>query len=296
MNAKKRDFDVTGLEAGKLWDEIVHAGEDTVAVARASYEAGGKARHRLQATAWLMFDARFSPEARDFAVELLDDRSRKVVEAAARTLAWGWDVTLLPRIRAAAERRNDAARSYIDAAIAATEAGDPNLLYNYQNGGNARISVADHGWREKRGGLLRGAQFPHVSVLLDVAREASANHGSLVGNRQPRSEQEFRADIEIKACWVLGAPVGGYLVARARGKEWWIEEVAVNELGRQSGFARQLLAFAEQEGRRRGCALAVLGAYSKAAADLELFSQLGYIEAKRRDDDGIDRTILEKAL
>ena len=80
-----------------MWDEIARSGEDTVAVARASYGTGGNARHRFHAVAWLTFDARFSAEAREFAVELLDDRSSKVVEVASRALAWGWDVTLLSR-------------------------------------------------------------------------------------------------------------------------------------------------------------------------------------------------------
>lgn len=154
MNANDRNFDITGFEAGKLWDRILRDGGDPVAVARASYRAGGPARHRLNATYVLLFEARHSAEARAFAAELLDDRAQRVVEAAARALAWGQDRTRLPVMQAAADRRrgqrNTKPLEDIEAAIRAVEAGNPDLFLDRRGSGCLHLSVIDKRWHAKK--------------------------------------------------------------------------------------------------------------------------------------------------
>jgi hypothetical protein len=297
VRANARNFDVARPEAAKMWNEIVRSGEDTVAVARASYGAGGNARHRFHAVAWLTFDARFSAEAREFAVELLDDRSSKVVEVASRALAWGWDVTLLSRMRKAAERTNGAKRADIEAAIAATEVGNPDLFLDRTGGGNLHMFVADHDWRELRGGLIRVAQPRHVPALLDIAPEGSPHRVPLVGCEPPLNEQDLRALIDAKTCWIVGAPITGNLVAQMRGSDWSVESIAVTKREQDSALWWQLVGFAEQEGRRRGLEQIVLNTRARAWPDREAFGRHGYREADRSgDENGLEAVFYEKAL
>jgi GNAT superfamily N-acetyltransferase len=298
VRANARNFDVTGFEARKMWDEIARSGEDTVAVARASYEAGGNARHRFHAVHCLLFDARFSAEAREFAVEILDDRSRMVVEAASRALAWGWDVTLLSRRRKAAERANGAKRADIEAAIAATEVGNPDLFEDRTGGENRQHwLVMDHHWREIRGGLIRVAQPRHIPALLDSAPEGSSYRVPLVGCEPPLNEQDIRALIDAKTCWIVGAPITANLVAQVSGSDWSIKSIAVTEREQDSGIGWQLVEFAEQEGRRRGLERIVLNARARAWSDREAFGRHGYREADRSCDvGGLEAVLYEKAL
>ncbi len=244
MTAAARDFDVAGSEARRLWHEIARTGEDTVAVARASYARPGKARHRLNSIAWLAFDAQFCRDARLLAVEALGDRSSKVVEAAARALAWGWDVTLLAPMREAEARASGAARADIAAAIAAAEAGNPNLFLDRTGGGRLRLHVADHDWRALRGGLVRTARPDQAATLAEIARTTGAS------GRAPTQEELRAAWDNGPTCWIAGEPVAGFVVARAAGGALTVETVAATD----PGTRRTLLDFAGAEARRRGLA------------------------------------------
>lgn len=147
-----RSFDITGFEAARLWDSVLRAGEDPVAVARASYAAGGPARHRVNATYVLIYEARRSAEARAFAVALLHDRSDKVVEFAAQALAWGLDRSHLPAMREALSRQTGAKAHHIRAAIAAVEAGNPDLFLDRKGTGCLHLRIMDRNWHAKKPG------------------------------------------------------------------------------------------------------------------------------------------------
>jgi ribosomal protein S18 acetylase RimI-like enzyme len=295
MAAKARNFDVTYPVASGMWRVIAWSGEDTVAVARASYEAGGNVRHRVHAVAFLSFDARYSAEAREFAVELLEDRSPRVARLASDALAWGGDVTLLSRMRKIAAERTDGAKRDIEDAIAQVEFGNQHLFPHRTRGPN--VMFGDHDWRQMRGGLIRVAQPRHVPLLLDSAPEGASSRVPLVGCDPPLNEQDIRALVEARSCWMVGAPVTGTLVAQLSGRDWLIKSIAVAEQEQDSGLAWELVEFAEQQGRRRGLERIVLNARARAWPDLEAFGRHGYREADRScDEDGLEAVLYEKAL
>ena len=295
LNVKQRNFDVASTVARNMWNEIAESGEDTVAVARASYLAGGNARHRLNSIAWLTFDVRFSSEARKFALELLQDRLSRVVEAAARALAWGWDVTLLPQMRKAAASQKGASRADILAAISAGEAGNPSLFIDRTNGGKLHMQVADHDWRVLRGGLVRNAQRRHGQSILAIARTPPKNEYPHIGSQPMLDEGAVLSSIEEENCWIVGDPISGYLLAQIKNDHWWINNAAVTQLGWSNGSFTHLLEFAEQEGRRRGFDRLLLAKCKGSATDL-LCTKLGYhsITATNSKRDGEE--ILEKVF
>lgn len=297
MTAKARNFDVPYAEASGMWRVIAWSGEDTVAVARASYEAGGNVRHRVHAVAFLSFDARYSAEARELAVELLADRSPRVVRIASDALAWGGDVTLLSRMRKIAAERTDGAKRDIEDAIAQIESGNRHLFPHRTTPGGRNVMFGDHDWRQMRGGLIRVAQPRHVPLLLDSAPEGSSSRVPLVGGEPPLNEQDIRALVEARSCWMVGAPVTGTLVAQLSGSDWSVRRIAVTEPKQDSGLAWQLVEFAEQQGRRRGLERIVLNARAQAWPDLEAFGRHGYRAANQSSgEDGGATVLYEKAL
>ena len=297
MTAKARNFDVTYPEACGMWDVIAWSGEDTVAVARASYEAGGKARHRFNAAARLILDARYSVEAREFAVELLEDRSAEVARLASYALAWGGDVTLLSRMRKMAAERKDGAKRDIEDAIAQIEFQNQHLFPDRTTPGGLNLMASDHDWRQMRGGLIRVARPLHVPLLLGIGPEGASSRVPLVGCEPPLNEQDIRALVEVRSCWIVGAPVTGTLVAQLSGSDWLIKSIAVAEEEQDSGLAWQLVDFAEQQGRRRGLERIVLNAQARAWPDHAAFARHGYREADRSSDlDGRETVLYEKAL
>ena len=62
------------------------------------------------------------------------------------------------------------------------------------------------------------------------------------------------------------------------------------------GIGRDLLAFAEDEARRRGCAELRLLTNERMARNIALYARLGYVETDRREDEGFRRVFMAKRL
>jgi GNAT superfamily N-acetyltransferase len=200
-------------------------------------------------------------------------------------------------MRKAAERTKGEKRADIEAAIAATEAGNPDLFRDRTGGGRAHILVGDHEWREMRGGLIRAAQPRHIPALLDIAPEDSSCRVPLAGCEPPLNEEDVRALVEARTCWIVGAPITGTLVAQVSGSDLSIKSIAVTEREQDSGIGWQLVEFSEQEGRRRGLERIILNARARAWSDREAFGRHGYREADRSCDvGGLEAVRYEKTL
>jgi GNAT superfamily N-acetyltransferase len=140
---------------------------------------------------------------------------------------------------------------------------------------------------------IRPARSADAAGLAEIARAAYAPYAGDLGFEPPPMRQDFPADIAAGAVWMCD---GGYVVARAKGADWLIENVGVAP-GRQGrGAGRALIAFAEAEGRRRGFARVVLYTHARMARPLALYPRLGYVETARRTENGLDRVYFAKRL
>lgn len=108
--------------------------------------------------------------------------------------------------------------------------------------------------------------------------------------------QDFDADLAENALWVTGDPANAYLVARPRGADWLLENVAVAPERQGKGLGGALIRFAEAEGQRRGFAKVVLYTNLHMTANLSLYPTLGYAETARLHENGMDRVYFEKSL
>ncbi|MGK7865639.1 GNAT family N-acetyltransferase [Falsiroseomonas sp. E2-1-a20] len=76
----------------------------------------------------------------------------------------------------------------------------------------------------------------------------------------------------------------------------WIDNVAVEPALKGQGLGRDLMAFAEEEARRRGFAETRLLTNALMAANITLYAHLGYAETERRQEKGRHRVYMAKRL
>ena len=76
--------------------------------------------------------------------------------------------------------------------------------------------------------------------------------------------------------------IAGFIVARAVGPEWEIENVAVAPALRRHGIARQLVGAVVAQARHQNAAAIYLEVRESNAAARELYSNFGFVESGRR--------------
>ena len=144
--------------------------------------------------------------------------------------------------------------------------------------------------------MIRHASSQDIPRLSQIARDAYAPYVPLIGAEPPPMLQDFAADIWDNAVWVSGDPPLGYVVARPKGADWLLENVAVAPEAQGTGLGRALIQFAERAGARRGFTRIVLYTNVHMSANLSMYPALGYTEVDRREEDGMDRVFFEKRL
>ena len=144
--------------------------------------------------------------------------------------------------------------------------------------------------------MIRPGTAADVPRLSAIARAAYTPYVAAIGFEPPPLLQDFAADVAEAAVWVAGDRPDGYVVARPKGADWLIENVAVAPEAQGRGLGGRLIRFAEAEGARRGFARVVLYTNVNMVANLAMYPALGYREVDRRTDDGLGRVFFEKDL
>ena len=125
----------------------------------------------------------------------------------------------------------------------------------------------------------RPARAEEAARLTAIARAAYAPFAPVLGPDPPPVRQDFPGDIAGGRVWVTGAPAIGFIVLRADGPDWLIENLGVDPAAQGAGAGRALIGFAEAEGRRRGHCRAVLYTSPLMTGTVAFYTKLGYREA-----------------
>ena len=146
--------------------------------------------------------------------------------------------------------------------------------------------------------IIDPASVWDAPALAAIARAAYAQYVPLIGRDPPPMLQDFPADIADGAVWTARGAEGpvGYVVARPKGQDWLLENVAVAPDAQGGGLGRRLIARAEAEGAARGFARVVLYTNAKMTANLALYPRLGYVKTDQRREHGLDRVFFAKPL
>ncbi|MEM7508205.1 MAG: GNAT family N-acetyltransferase [Pseudomonadota bacterium] len=144
--------------------------------------------------------------------------------------------------------------------------------------------------------MIRLAEPADAPALTRIARAAFAEYEAEIGQVPPPALQDFPTDIAAGRVWISGAPPDTYAVAFEKGNLWFLENIAVAPDAQGRGLGRKMIAFAEDEGRRRGHDRIALYTNAKMTGNLALYPALGYDETGKRREHGLDRVYFEKRL
>ena len=90
--------------------------------------------------------------------------------------------------------------------------------------------------------------------------------------------------------------VVGVLVLDVDRERVFVDNVCVDPSLQRAGVGRLMLAYAEDEARRRGYASIDLSTHERMASNLALYARLGYSVVERRTVDGYPRVFMRKAV
>jgi ribosomal protein S18 acetylase RimI-like enzyme len=150
--------------------------------------------------------------------------------------------------------------------------------------------------------IVRPATGDDLARVKACAQAAYALYVARIGKEPAPMVADFQAQIAAGHVYVgeaageVAGEVAGFIVLYARRDHLHVENVAVFPARQGLGLGRALLAFAEEEARRRGLAAVELYTNVKMSENLALYPRLGYREIDRREEAGFSRVFYRKEI
>jgi GNAT superfamily N-acetyltransferase len=145
---------------------------------------------------------------------------------------------------------------------------------------------------------VRPASASDVAALRAVAEAAYRGYVPRIGRPPAPMTADYAAAVASGLAWVATRDdtVVGLLVLLPRPGHLLLENVAVLPSEQGRGTGSQLLAFAEEEARRRGLPEIRLYTNEAMTENLGYYARRGYTETHRARDEGFSRVFFRKAL
>ena len=139
------------------------------------------------------------------------------------------------------------------------------------------------------------AEAPALAAL---AERAYAPWLAVTGARPLPMDDDYAARCAAGQAFVLlrDGVLAGLIVLEDFPDHLWIDNVAVEPALKGKGLGRMLMEFAEAEARRRRLPELRLLTNVLMAANIALYSRLGYAETERRQEKGRSRVYMAKRL
>lgn len=148
---------------------------------------------------------------------------------------------------------------------------------------------------------MRRARPDEADAIRALVESAFSRHIEAVGRRPAPMDDDHAARIAAGEQYVRDAGDGSGALASSivlvdNGDHLVVNNVAVAPAFQGHGLGRALLAFAEDEARRRGFAEVRLHTNAAMADNLLMYPKLGYAEVGRETQGGFHRVLFVKAL
>jgi GNAT superfamily N-acetyltransferase len=147
---------------------------------------------------------------------------------------------------------------------------------------------------------VRAARPDEAEAVGALVEAAFSRHVAAVGRRPAPMDDDHAARIAQSQQYVIDDDTPGTLAASIvlvdEGDHMLVNNVAVAPDRQRRGHGRALLAFAEDEARRRGLPEIRLHTHARMADNLIMYPRLGYVEAGREARGGFDRVLFVKAI
>ena len=147
--------------------------------------------------------------------------------------------------------------------------------------------------------MIRPARLDEAPALHALVERAYGGYVPVLGRRPAPMDDDYAARCAAGEAFVLEREGGGFagaLVLEDAPDHLWVDNVAVEPALHGRGLGRALLAFAEDEARRRGHAELRLLTNERMTRNIVLYARLGYAETERREEDGLRRVYMTKRL
>ncbi len=145
---------------------------------------------------------------------------------------------------------------------------------------------------------IRPALASDVARIQAIVDQAYAIYVPRIGKKPGPMLDDYQARVAEGAVWVAeqDGQVAGILVLLPEADHLLLDNVAVAPEAHGKGVGRALVAFAEDEARRRGHAEIRLYTHEKMTENIAMYPRLGYAETHRAQQAGYDRVFFRKKL
>jgi GNAT superfamily N-acetyltransferase len=148
---------------------------------------------------------------------------------------------------------------------------------------------------------VRAARPEDAEAVGALVEAAFSRHVAAVGRRPAPMDDDHAARIAQGEQYVVDdddtpGTLAASIVLVDEGDHLLVNNVAVAPDRRRQGHGRALLAFAEDEARRRGLPEIRLHTHARMADNLIMYPRLGYVEAGREARGGFDRVLFVKTV
>lgn len=146
--------------------------------------------------------------------------------------------------------------------------------------------------------IIRPASSADRPAVERIVRDAYTKYVARIGKPPGPMCDDYAQRIADRAVWVLIASgeIAGILVLLDEDDHLLLDNVAVEPRHQGKGVGRALIAFAEQEARRRGHAEIRLYTHQAMHENIALYPRLGYEETGRGEQAGFPRVFFRKML
>lgn len=145
---------------------------------------------------------------------------------------------------------------------------------------------------------IRPATPDDVPAIERVVHDAYMRYVDRIGKKPGPMLDDYRARVAEGAVWVLaeGGAIAGVLVLLPALDHLLLDNVAVDPMRQGAGLGRRLIAFAEDEARRRGYGEVQLYTHALMHENLAMYPRLGYEEFARFEQAGYPRVFMRKRI
>ncbi len=152
--------------------------------------------------------------------------------------------------------------------------------------------------RDRNPGHLRPARPEEADDLRQLVADAYAHYVIRMGKPPGPMLDDYARRVADRQAWVLedGGALAGLIVLEDDGGALLLDNVAVSPSAQGKGYGRTLIAFAEEEARRRGHREVRLYTNVLMIENIAFYGRLGFRETGRVNEKGFERVHMAKVL
>lgn len=146
--------------------------------------------------------------------------------------------------------------------------------------------------------MIRPARADEADAVRALVRDAYSHYVERLGREPGPMRDDYAQRIASGQAWVLEheREIMGLVVLEEQPEGMLLDNIAVAPAAQGQGHGRTLMAFAEEEARRRGFDELRLYTNMLMVENIALYGRLGFVETGRVHEKGFERLYMVKRL